>query len=229
MAREKQVDQNPKENASRKASTPRSSDATSSSSTTSPVSERERNIETGREGNRDSSTSAMRPYSSSIRSASTSPFSLMRRMAEDMDNLFEHFGLGRGALAIPPAFGGLSDDLWSTAGMQQRAWTPPVEVSQQGDKIVVRADLPGLRKEDIDVEVNDGVLTISGERKEEREENRDGFYRSERSYGQFYRAIPLPDGASSEQVDAKFNDGVLEITLDAPVQQQSKAKRIQIR
>src|SRR5437016_2870867 len=137
MAREKQVDQNPKENASRKASTPRSSDATSASSTTSPLSERERNIATGREGNRDSSSS---------RSASTSPFSLMRRMAEDMDNLFEHFGLGRGALAIPPAFGGLSDDLWSTAGMQQRAWTPPVEVSQQGDKIVVRADLPGLRK-----------------------------------------------------------------------------------
>jgi HSP20 family protein len=233
MAREKQVEQNKKQSTTANTSSTssnRSTESTAStpSSASSPVSERERNIETGREQGRDRSM-ATRPYSSAVHSQSSSPFSLMRRMAEDMDNLFEHFGLGRGALTLPSAFGGLSDDLWSTPALRQPAWTPQVEVIQRGEKIVVRADLPGLKKEDISVEINDGVLSISGERKDEREESRDGFYRSERSYGQFYRAIPLPDGVSADAVDAKFNDGVLEITLDAPTQEQNKAKRIQIR
>jgi HSP20 family protein len=224
MAREKQVEQNKKQ-----SNTSSTSSTHTAESSSSPGSERERNIETGREESRDRPGTIGRTYSSAIRSPSSSPFSLMRRMAEDMDNLFEHFGLGRGALTFPSALGGLSDDLWSTPALQQPAWTPQVEVLQRGDKIVVRADLPGIKKEDINVEVNDGVLSISGERKDEREENRDGFYRTERSYGSFYRTIPLPDGVNADQVDAKFNDGVLELSLDAPKQQQNKAKRIQVR
>ena len=96
-------------------------------------------------------------------------------------------------------------------------------------RLVVRADLPGVNKDDVHVEVENGVLTISGERRNERNEERDGFYRSERSYGQFFRAIPLPDGVRADQCEAKFNEGVLEISLPIPKQEEHKAKRIQIR
>jgi len=81
----------------------------------------------------------------------------------------------------------------------------------------------------VTVEVDNDVLTISGERREEREENRDDYYRSERSYGQFYRAIPLPDGIDDSNCDASFKDGVLEVTFPAPKLEDRKAKRIQVR
>jgi HSP20 family protein len=93
----------------------------------------------------------------------------------------------------------------------------------------VRADLPGLKKEDVTVDVEDGMLAISGERRDEHEEDRDGYYRSERSYGRFYRAVPLPDGANAEQIDASFNDGVLEVTVPAPKERESRGKKVQIR
>lgn len=194
-------------------------------------SDRQRPVETGREGG---STGVARSGLASPvygGSAATAPFTLMRRMADDMDRLFENFGFGRTGLGFGPSFGsGLERDLWSGSSvLDQPAWSPQVETFRRGDKLVVRADLPGLNKDDVKVEVDDGVLTISGERREEREENRGDFYRSERSYGQFYRAVPLPEGVSSEQCEAKFKDGVLEVTLPAPKQLERKAKQIQIR
>jgi HSP20 family protein len=80
---------------------------------------------------------------------------------------------------------------------------------------MVRADLPGLTKEDVKVELTENLLMISGERKEEKEEKREGFYRSERSYGSFYREVPLPEGAMTEKAAATFRNGVLEITIPA--------------
>jgi HSP20 family protein len=135
------------------------------------------------------------------------PFSLIRRMTEDMDRVFEN-ALGR--------------------GLGERAWAPEVETFRRDDKLVVRADLPGMKKEDVNVEVNEGVLAISGERCDEREDKRDDFYRSERSYGQFYRAIPLPEGVSADQCEATFKDGVLEVTLPAP-RAETKGRKIQVR
>ena len=93
---------------------------------------------------------------------------------------------------------------------------PQIEVLQANGQFMVRADLPGLTKEDVKVEITDEFLTISGERKEETEEKREGFYRSERSYGSFYRQIPLPEGAKTENAAATFANGVLEITIPAP-------------
>ena len=153
-----------------------------------------------------------------------SPFAFMRRFSEEMDRLFEDFGFGRGLAA--PAFGG---DLWSGAfGDSGRGvWSPQVEVFEREDRLVVRADLPGLTKDDVKVEVADGALSISGERRQEHEEKREGFYRSERSYGSFYRRIPLPEGASADDATATFNNGVLEITLQAP-QRQSRSRRLEI-
>jgi HSP20 family protein len=157
-----------------------------------------------------------------------SPFSLMRRMAEDMDRIFEDFGFGPAlgiAPLIPPS---LAQGRGSTS-MQRGVWSPQLETFRQGDRLVVRADLPGLRKEDLNVEIDDGVLTISGHRGEEQVEDRDDYYRSERSYGQFYRALPLPEGVSGDQCDARFENGVLEVTLPLPKQQERKARRIDVK
>lgn len=159
------------------------------------------------------------------------PFALMRRVSEDMNRLFDTFGFGRTGLALAPAFGtDLDRDLWrGTSALEQTVWSPAIETFQRGDKIVVRTDLPGLTKEDVDIEVNDGMLTISGERSEEKTEDVDNFYRTERSYGAFSRTIPLPEGVNEDQIDATFKDGVLEVTLPAPKQPERKVKQIPIR
>lgn len=197
--------------------------------------ERERSIETGREHQSRSTGTAGTQSGALARSSQTSPvygsgsgltspFSLVSRMAEDMDRLFEDFALGRGISS------GLFDrDFGNGSRTLQSAWTPQLETFRRGDEIVVRADLPGLKKEDINVDVEDGILTISGERTDENEENRDGYYRSERSYGQFYRSIALPERADSEACEATFKDGVLEVTVKAPAEKEQNRKRIQVR
>ncbi|MDQ3804987.1 MAG: Hsp20/alpha crystallin family protein [Acidobacteriota bacterium] len=153
-----------------------------------------------------------------------SPFTFMRRFSEEMDRLFEDFGFGRGWLApsggrdfFPTGFGDFGRDVWS----------PQVEVFEREGQLVVRADLPGLTKDDVKVEVTDGALTISGERKSEHEEKGEGFYRSERSYGSFYRRVPLPEGVNADDAHASFRNGVLEITMQAP-QRQSGARQLEI-
>jgi HSP20 family protein len=148
-----------------------------------------------------------------------------------MDRLFENFGLGRTGFGLVPALGrDIEGDLWrGVSVLGQPVWAPQVETFRRGDKLVVRADLPGLSKDDVKVEVEDGVLAISGERREEHEENRDDSYRSERTYGEFYRAIPLPDGVNENQCEATFKDGVLEVTVAAPKQEERKAKKIPVK
>jgi HSP20 family protein len=93
----------------------------------------------------------------------------------------------------------------------------------------VRADLPGLTKDDINIAVADDAITIRGERRQEREESEEGFYRSERSYGSFYRQIPLPEGVSAEDAEATFRDGVLEITMPAPQRAEQRSRRLEIK
>lgn len=107
-------------------------------------------------------------------------------------------------------------------------WSPQVETFQRGDQLVIRADLPGLAKEDVQVEVTDEAVILQGERRSEVEEDREGFYRSERSYGSFYRTIPLPDGAIGDNAQATFKDGVLEITMPAPPREAARGRRIEI-
>jgi HSP20 family protein len=95
-------------------------------------------------------------------------------------------------------------------------WAPQIEVLENEKTLTVRADLPGLNKEDINVEIKDDFLVVSGERKLEEEEKREGFYRSERNYGSFYRAIPLPEGAKMDNAKATFVNGVLEVNIEVP-------------
>jgi HSP20 family protein len=95
-------------------------------------------------------------------------------------------------------------------------WTPELEVFERDERLIVRLDLPGLTKEDVKIEVADDFLTISGERKYETEEKRSGRYNVERTYGTFYRAIPLPEGVNVTDVNATFINGVLEVTIPLP-------------
>jgi len=142
-----------------------------------------------------------------------SPFDLLRRLNDEMDRWFG------GGFAGWPGFGHLA---------LENAWTPSVEVFQRGDELVVRADLPGLDKDDVDVEISDDAVTIRGERKQEHAEEREGYYRSERSYGSFYRMIPLPEGAIADSAKADFNNGVLEITVQVPPAEVRRGRKVQI-
>lgn len=108
------------------------------------------------------------------------------------------------------------------------AWSPKVDVFVKDQRLVTRIDLPGVKKEDVTVEVTDGYLTMAGERKRESDEKKKDFFRSEREYGSFYRAIPLPDGVTSEEVKALFADGVLEVSVPLPAQRENKSRKVEI-
>lgn len=107
-------------------------------------------------------------------------------------------------------------------------WVPQIDVLERGNALVTKIDLPGMKKEDVRVEVTDGHLAISGERKSETEETKDNVYRAERSFGSFYRAIPLPEGVKLEDVKAAFTDGVLEVSLPLPAKAEPKARQVPI-
>jgi HSP20 family protein len=107
-------------------------------------------------------------------------------------------------------------------------WSPQLETFQRGNEFVVRADLPGLNKDDVKIDVTDDSISIEGERREEHEEDREGYYRSERSYGSFYRMVPLPEGAITDSAKAQFNNGVLEIVVQAPPREVSRGRRLEI-
>ena len=107
-------------------------------------------------------------------------------------------------------------------------WSPQLETFRQGDRLVVRT-CPVCARRDVNVEVEDGVLSISGHRQEEQVDDRDDCYRSERSYGQFYRALPLPDGVSGDECEATFDNGALEVKFPLPKQQERKARRIDVK
>src|SRR5258707_1278637 len=123
------------------------------------------------------------------------PFSLFRRMTTELDRL-------------------ASSDT-SSRGNQPTTWMPAIEVEQREGNYMIRAELPGLRPDQVNVEITDEAIVISGERTEERDVDRSGVHVTELRYGQFYRSIPLPEGAKPDQVTARFENGVLEITVPA--------------
>lgn len=203
------------------------------SADSTPGAERERSIRTTRDsapgrGAGTARSSSIAPVYGTF--AAASPFGLMRRMAEDMDRIFEDFGFAGPGFALSPLLSSSLDrSLTGVSPSRSSAWAPQLETFRRGDNLVVRADLPGLRKEDVEVEIDNGVLTISGERTEEQVEQRDDYYRSERSYGRFHRALPLPEGITGETCEATFEDGVLEVTLPMPRQPERQARKIAIR
>jgi HSP20 family protein len=149
--------------------------------------------------------------------SSTSPFSLVRRLSEDMDRLFDNF-FG----ATPMRWGNWRTE--AATGM----W-PEIEIYHAGDKLVIHADVPGLKKDDVTVEVRDHELSISGERRSQSEQNEGHYYRTERSYGRFSRTVPLPEGAKPDTASATFENGVLKIEMEVPGGGQRQGRRIEVR
>ena len=124
-------------------------------------------------------------------------------------------------------FGTLLDQQGGEASAAGRRWIPAMDLVEHGEHYELRADLPGLSDQDVSIEVDGGVLTISGERGSEREARGEGYYRIERATGRFSRSLTLPDGVDPEQIEAHFDKGVLEIRIPKP--EQSKPRRVQVR
>ena len=107
-----------------------------------------------------------------------------------------------------------------------RRWVPAMDLVETAEDFVLRADLPGMKQEDVKIEVEDNTLTISGERKAEHEAREEGFYRLERAFGTFSRSLTLPKGVNTEAVSASFANGVLEVHIPKP--EDVKPRRIEI-
>ena len=112
------------------------------------------------------------------------------------------------------------------SGPVMRRWVPAMDLVESGEQFVLRADLPGMSEEDIEIELEDGTLTVSGERKLEHEQREEGFHRVERSFGTFSRSLTLPKGVDADAVSASFDRGVLEIRIPKP--EARKPRRISI-
>ena len=126
----------------------------------------------------------------------------------DLDRVFDAF------------FGG------GTANGAPRRWNPAMDLAETEEHLVLKADLPGLDRDDVEIEITDGVLTVSGERKTEHEDSSSGFHRIERSYGRFSRSLALPQGVDADQVQAEFDQGVLEVRIPKPAER--KPHRVEI-
>jgi HSP20 family protein len=137
------------------------------------------------------------------------PFELMRRMTEQM------FGT--------PTTPGVR-----SLARSAEAWIPAIEVFERDGKLHVTADLPGMTKDNVKVEVRGNNLIIEGERKQEKKEDREGWFMTERTYGRFDRVVPLPDDVNPDSAKATFHDGVLDLTFDLPQNQKSQSKTIPI-
>lgn len=152
------------------------------------------------------------------------PFNAMRRFTDEFERMFDefnnfNFGLNpffSRELALP-----------TFAEFEERLWSPQIEVFEKKGQFMVRADLPGMKKENINVEFLNNALQISGERNVEEEEEREGFYRSEREYGSFFRNIPLPEGVDVENAAATFDNGVLEIAMKMPAHSK-KGRKLEV-
>jgi HSP20 family protein len=146
------------------------------------------------------------------RALARAPWQELERLEHEMEHMFWPF-----ARMFP----------WSGTRELAPGWMPAVDMVERKDEIVLRADLPGLQEKDIEVSVQDGMLTLRGERKEEREEKDEDYYYCERSLGKFSRSLTLPTGVDAEHVKATFKNGVLEVHL--PRTKESKARKIEIK
>jgi HSP20 family protein len=142
------------------------------------------------------------------------PGPFMRTFAKEFDRLFED-------KAWPFFFAPRPE-------LEKIAWRPELEIFELENMLKVRVDLPGIKKDEVTVEVTDGGLTISGERKREKEEKRGEYLRSERVYGAFLRTIPLPEGAKPDEVKAAFIDGVLEVMVPMAARIEQKKRTVPI-
>ena len=142
------------------------------------------------------------------------PWNLLRQMTSELERMFDApWTLGR-----PPS------DLAPMTPM----WAPKIDVMTKDNTLITRVDLPGMKKEDVLVEIEDGYLTLSGERQKELKEEKDDVYREEREYGSFCRSIALPKGVNADDIKATFNNGVLEVIVPLPAAAKSNGHKIPV-
>lgn len=146
------------------------------------------------------------------------PFESLRR---EVDRLFEDFD--RGFFRWPPRALAEPDRLWG------RAIAPAVDIVEREADFQVTAELPGMAEKDIEVRLANGVLTIKGEKKEEKEEKRKGYHLSERRYGSFERSFRVPDGVDAEKIAADFSKGVLTVTLPKRPEAMKAERKIEVK
>ena len=144
-----------------------------------------------------------------------SPFRGFYDARSEVDRLFDEM------------FGGLSRRTGRQEGQRLSEWAPAVDVLTRDSDLVIRAELPGVKQEDLDITLQNGLLTISGEHKVDQEEERGGYHVRERRYGSFRRSMPLPEGFDDSKVHATFEDGVLEVIVEGAAVEQAP-KRIEI-
>jgi len=149
----------------------------------------------------------------SIAKRPSEPFNVLRQMTTELDRMF--------------------DEPWTLWPMSDIAeagptWAPKIDVLTKNNLLITRVDLPGLKKEDVSVEVEDGYLTLSGARHKEVKEDNHNVYREEREYGSFLRTVPLPKGVKTEDVKAVFADGVLEVSVPLPPEEPAKGHKVAI-
>lgn len=137
------------------------------------------------------------------------PFGEVLRMQRDMDRIYSRMGMvGQGA-----------------HGEQSESWMPRIDIRQQGDDLELRAELPGMKPEDVDIEFSEGVLTLKGERKREEEREDEGWLVRESSYGAFERTVALPESVDPESISADYSDGILTVTVPGAFQRQEPQRK----
>jgi HSP20 family protein len=139
------------------------------------------------------------------------PFRELEEMERRFDDLF--------SWPLPPA-------VWRRIPTMEMGWAPAIDVFEKEDKFVVKAELPGMKEEDIDISIVGDTLTIKGERKAESEVKEDDYYYCERSYGSFSRSIAIPSNVDAQKIEANYEDGVLEVSL--PKTSKVKPKKISV-
>jgi HSP20 family protein len=147
-----------------------------------------------------------------LKTQEPNPFTFMRRITDELDRAF----------GFKPESPGLQE-------FYPKSWSPEIEVFERDNKFFVRIDLPGVNKEDVKVEIAHDEITIEGERKFEKEEKEEGYYRTERSYGTFFRRLPLPEHVRAEAAVGTFKNGVLEIEMPAIPIPEAKKRTLELK
>jgi HSP20 family protein len=158
---------------------------------------------------------------SEVRPVLREPFKMLEAMEQEMSRLWrEGWPFGPWLAARPRRL--------FEAPTMGAVWVPQMDVYEKDGKLVVKAELPGMKKEDVEVTVEEGDLVIKGERKTESEVKQEDYYRSERSYGSFYRRVPLPEGVDPEKATATYADGILEIDVPLPAKPKQTERKIPV-
>jgi HSP20 family protein len=139
------------------------------------------------------------------------PWGLLRRFQNELDRLYDADSLAREG---------------DGSRVVTSHWAPAVDIKEEGEQYVIRADIPGVESKDIDITMHDGNLVIRGERREERRDEGSGYKRTERAMGVFHRRFALPDTADSERIEASYKDGVLSVVI--PKQRQARPRKIAV-